>query len=119
MKQKFPGWEIENWFLNFFNLRVLVLRKNPCLSKGKVLVPPPGSSFFRIDKMHKQRPFNFDVSGQKIYLYYGVMNEKNKNKTVSIDDVMNVKNLKAVIPMLKKHPAAHKIAKFDLSSFPD
>jgi hypothetical protein len=78
----------------------------------KDITPPPGRKFFFTEEKHKEPPYNFDVSGQKVYLFYLALTGS-KNKTVTLDDVLTIQNLKAVIPMLKKYPVAQSKAKDD------
>jgi hypothetical protein len=82
---------------------------------SKDITPPPGRMFFKLDEKHKQPPYNFDASGQKVYWFFNIL-RGSKSKKVSVDDVMTIKNLKAVIPMLKKYPVAQGKAKNDLYS---
>lgn len=78
-------------------------------------IPHPGRKFFVLDEKHKQPPYNFPLSGQKVYLFYNILSGS-RSKKITIDNVMTVKNLKAVIPMLKKFPIAQQKANNDLYS---
>jgi hypothetical protein len=86
------------------------------LSEGRVLVHDSPRKFFKTEKGHEKPPYNFTgVSSQTIYSAYLILRE-GKHTEEEHKAIMNPNNLKAIIPYLKKYPAAHGKAKNDLYS---
>lgn len=96
--------------LFFYYLRESKEDKRPC------------RAFFIKNEGHKKPPYKFTGSPIPIYDAYRILQGKNGDgvrSKVSNEDhekIMNPNNLKAVIPYLKKYPAAHGKAKNDLYS---